>query len=57
MRNPDSDSSEPVDPEDLSYRLYLMEKLRSAEEDVRMGRVLTHEEVVEETARWFAEER
>jgi predicted transcriptional regulator len=56
MRNPDSDSSEPVDPEDLSYRLHLFEKLAAAEEDVRAGRVLTHEEVVAETARWFAEE-
>jgi len=46
----------PVDPEDLSYRLYLMEKLRAAEEDVRAGRILTHEEVVAETDRWFAED-
>jgi hypothetical protein len=47
------DSSEPVDPEDLSYFLYLFEKLKAAEEDVRAGRVLTHEEVVAETAIWF----
>ena len=55
--NQDPDSPEPVDPEDLSYRLYLMEKLNAAEEDVRAGRVLTHEEVVAETARWFARTR
>jgi hypothetical protein len=38
--------------EDL-YRLRLLEKLKAAEEDVREGRVLDHEEVVAETAKWF----
>jgi predicted transcriptional regulator len=41
--------------EELQYRLYLRQKLEAAEEDIRAGRTLTHEEVVQETARWFAE--
>jgi predicted transcriptional regulator len=39
--------------EELQYRLYLRQKLEAAEEDIRAGRTLTHEEVVRETARWF----
>ena len=54
MQKSDFDS-EPVDSEDLWYRVYLFEKLNAAEEDARAGRVLTHDEVVAETARWFAE--
>ncbi len=49
-RMPDS-----FDIEELQYRLYLRQKLEAAEEDIRAGRTLTHEEVVEETARWFEE--
>ena len=41
--------------EELQYRLYLRQKLEAAEEDIRAGRTLTHEEVVRETARWFEE--
>ncbi len=46
---------ERVDLEELQYRLYLRQKLEAAEEDVRAGRTLTHEEVVEETAQWFVD--
>ncbi len=46
---------EHLDVEELQYRLYLRQKLERAEEDVRAGRTLTHEEVVQETAGWFAE--
>ncbi len=49
-RMPDS-----FDLEELQYRLYLRQKLEAAEEDIRAGRTLTHEEVVQETARWFEE--
>jgi predicted transcriptional regulator len=34
-------------------RLDLLEILSAAEEDVREGRVVSHEEVVAETAKWF----
>ena len=33
----------------------LRERLEAAEEDIREGRVLTHEEVVVETGKWFTE--
>ena len=49
------DLPEPVETDEVLYRLYLREKLNAAEEDVREGRVLTHEEVVAETAKWFRE--
>ncbi len=45
---------EQLDMEELQYRLYLRQKLEAAEEDFRAGRTLTHEEVVQETAEWFA---
>jgi hypothetical protein len=49
------DLPEPVEMDEVLYRLYLREKLNAAEEDVREGRVVTHEEVVAETAKWFKE--
>lgn len=49
------DLSEPVEMDEVLYRLYLREKLDAAEEDAREGRVVTHEDVVAETAKWFTE--
>ena len=49
------DLPEEVDFEELHYRLYLREKLEAAEEVVREGRVLSHDDVVAETSRWFSE--
>jgi hypothetical protein len=49
------DLPEPVETDEVLYRLYLREKLNAAEEDIREGRALTHEEVVAETAKWFSE--
>lgn len=46
---------EPVEMDEVMYRLYLHEKLVAAEEDIREGRVVSHDEVVAETARWFSE--
>ena len=46
---------EKFDLEDLQYRLYLRQKLETAEEDIREGRYVPHEDVVRETAKWFAE--
>lgn len=44
---------EEVDIDELMYRLYLTQKLEAAEKDVREGRLISHEEVVKETSRWF----
>jgi len=49
------DLPEQVEIEEVLYRLYLREKLEAAENDVREGRILSHEDVVAETARWFSE--
>jgi hypothetical protein len=42
-----------VDPEELIHRLYLKEKLERAEEAVRSGDLLSHEELVERSQQWF----
>ena len=47
---------EQVEIDEVSYRLYLREKLNASEEDVRAGRILSHEAVVAETAKWFMEQ-
>ena len=47
------DLPERIDVDELMYRLYLREKLEAAEEDVREGRLISHEEVVKETTKWF----
>jgi predicted transcriptional regulator len=46
---------EQFDLEELQFRLYLRQKLEAAEEDIRQGRYLTHDEVTQETAKWFEE--
>ena len=48
------DLPEPIEMDEVLYRLYLREKLDAAEEDVRAGRLVTHEDVVAETSKWFA---
>jgi predicted transcriptional regulator len=47
------DLPEEVDIDEIMYRLYLRQKLEAAEEDVREGRVVSHEEVLKETSKWF----
>ena len=47
------DLPEEVDVDEVIYRLYLRQKLEDAEQDVRAGDMLGHEEVVKETAKWF----
>jgi len=41
-----------VDVEELIYRLYLLEKLKAAEEDIAAGRTLSPEEVRARAATW-----
>lgn len=47
------DLPEEVDVDEIMYRLYLRQKLETAEKDVRKGRIISHEEVVRETSKWF----
>jgi hypothetical protein len=43
---------DPVEVEELIYRLYLREKLAAAEEAVAQGRTLSAEEVRAQSASW-----
>lgn len=47
------DLPDEVDVDELMYRLYLRQKLEAAEEDVRKDRLVAHEEVIQETSKWF----
>ncbi len=47
------DLPDQVDIDEVIYRLYLRQKLELAEQDVREGRVLSHEDVVRETSQWY----
>ena len=47
------DLPEEVAIDEIMYRLYLRQKLESVEKDVRDGRLVSHEEVVKETSKWF----
>lgn len=40
-----ADLPDTVDTEDIMYRLYLLEKIETAEQDVRNGKTLSHDEV------------
>ena len=44
---------EEVDIDEIMYRLYLRQKLEAAEKDIREGRLVSHEEVIRETSKWF----
>ena len=47
------DLPEEIDIDEIIYRLYLRQKLDTAEKDIREGRLVSHEEVVNETSKWF----
>jgi predicted transcriptional regulator len=43
-----------VDPEEVMYRLYLLEKIEAGEKDIKEGKTLHHDEVVERlSSRWL----
>ncbi len=44
---------EEIDIDEIMYRLYLRQKLEAAEKDMRNGRLVSHEEVIRETSKWF----
>jgi hypothetical protein len=37
-----------IDLEELMYRFYMLEKIQAAEEDIRKGRVIPHEEAMKQ---------
>ena len=42
-----------IDPEEVMYRLYVLQKIEAGEQDIRDGRVLEHDDVVERlTRKW-----
>lgn len=47
------DLPDEIDIDELMYRLYLRQKLETAEKDVREGLLVSHEEVIRETSEWF----
>ena len=47
------DLPEEVYIDEVMYRLYLRQKLEAAEKDVREGRLISQEEVIKETSKWF----
>ena len=47
------DLPDQLDIEEIMYQLYIRQKLETAEKDVREGRIISHEEVVRETSKWF----
>lgn len=43
-----------VDSEDVMYRLYLLEKIAAGENDIRDGKIITHENIVERfSSKWL----
>ncbi len=36
-----------IDVENLIYQLYLLEKIEEGEDDIRQGRVLSHQQAIE----------
>ncbi len=47
------DLPDEIDIDEVIYRLYLRQKLEAAEKDVQEGRLVSHEEVLKETSKWF----
>lgn len=45
-----ADLPDTVDTEDVMYRLYLMEKIEAAEQDLRNGKTLSHDDVQQRLA-------
>jgi predicted transcriptional regulator len=39
--------------EDIQYHLYVLEKIRRGQEDIRDGRCYSHEQVEEQLSRWL----
>jgi len=39
--------------EDVQYQIYVLQKIQAGEEDLKAGRVKTHDEVMQDLARWL----
>ena len=46
-----ADLPDMIDPEDVMYRLYMLQKIEAGEQDIREGHILAHEAVIERLAR------
>lgn len=44
---------EEVDIDEMIYRLYLRQKLEASEKDIKAGRMISHQDVIRETDKWF----
>jgi predicted transcriptional regulator len=42
---------DPVDIEEVMYRLYLLEKIEAGEADIQNGKVMTHDQAMERLSR------
>ncbi|MBF0464337.1 MAG: hypothetical protein HQK88_08065 [Nitrospirae bacterium] len=42
-----------VEIDEVIYRLYLRQKLESAESDINEDNLISHEDMVKETVNWF----
>jgi hypothetical protein len=48
-----SDFPDEIDIDEVIYRLYLKQKLETAERDILEGNIISHEDVIKETSQWF----
>ncbi|TWJ32977.1 hypothetical protein [Geobacter argillaceus] len=50
-----ADMPDPVDIDEVMYRLYLLEKIEAGEADIKAGRTISHEDLADRLARrWSA---
>jgi predicted transcriptional regulator len=47
------DMPEDIDPEELMYQLYVLEKIDEGERDIEAGNVISHEELVRRSDEWL----
>jgi hypothetical protein len=44
---------EMLDPEELMYRIYVLQKIEAGEADIRAGRLIPHDEVFRRSKEWL----
>ncbi|MBF0556699.1 MAG: hypothetical protein HQK96_19455 [Nitrospirae bacterium] len=48
-----NDLPEETDIDEVIYRFYLLQKLETAEKDIKENRLVSHEESIRESLKWF----
>jgi len=38
--------------EDIQYQIFVLQKIQAGEEDLESGRIMTHDQVMQDLARW-----